>query len=295
MPAAPTDARITGDVVPGGTVRVVVALDVAPAEAWSALTDPEAVASWFGELDRPLQVGVPARLDFGDGDFFELVPDVISPPERLRYAWRFLGTGPEDTIEWRVRGGGDRTEVEVRDARPGRARSSARELLEGWRDFTSRLLGYADSGERTRYDWRRDVDGSIELPVAAEAARRRLLRGPALARWIPAAEAPGEPGTVLVPDDDGEPDRPTLAEEGSGGSGGRRFRVAHASWEAPTRLEIRVTSRSDDGSLLVIRHTGWEGISGDDEECRRQRKRFCDLWIRALRRARDVAAPDEAT
>lgn len=287
METAATDGPIAGSTSPDATVRVVIRVGCTPQRAWSVLTRPDEVSRWFGNLTVPFEVGVPTRLEFGDGDFFAITPLEVEPPRRLEYAWRFLGTGPEDTIHWCLRGTGSLTEVEVRDRQRGRTRSAARELLEGWLDFSRRLLGFVESGEPTRYDWRRDFDGSIELDASAERAFEILLSKPAQARWLlPSTSAP-EGGLLSVGDGE-DPDPLRLTELGSASPLGRTFGIETPTWAAPTRLHVEVVPRGEAESLLVVSHTGWAGVSRDPEECRRQRERFCSFWIGALHAARDA-------
>jgi uncharacterized protein YndB with AHSA1/START domain len=55
-----------------GVVNVAVKVSAPSASVWQSLTDSNVVAQWFGDLSTDLKSGRGARLDFGDGDFFEL-------------------------------------------------------------------------------------------------------------------------------------------------------------------------------------------------------------------------------
>lgn len=271
-----------------GEVRVSIHTAAPPERAWRALTDPGVVARWFAELRGALRPGEGARFDFGDGDFFAVETLEVDPPYALRYAWRFLGTGPRDTISWEVvpENGGSR--VAVLDEEPGRTREAAAALREGWLDFTSRLERHLETGEDTRYDWRRDLDGSVELATPLERARGLVLERGALSRWLPLEGATLEDGARWRVDDGAEPASLTVAGVQEDPSGEVRFRLSHPGWMHPTECTIALHPRGD-GALLVFGHQGWEEISADPAESRRQRCRLAGSWVAALSRARALA------
>src|SRR5262249_26975304 len=157
-------AAMTIDDDTRGTARVSIETTATSPHAFAALVDPARLARWFGTPSGPLVAGGSTRIAFGDGDFFDLADIQIDPPRQLRYSWRFLGLGPSNLITWTVRDspGGD-TVVTVTDDDMPRTAQVVAEMIEGWTDFTGRLRTYLATGESTRYDWRRELDGSVEL------------------------------------------------------------------------------------------------------------------------------------
>src|SRR5947209_3741587 len=158
----------------------------APArQVWQALTDPPVVSQWLGTLTTPLAEGQNTRLDFGDGDFFTLQDVVLNRPDHLRYSWRFLGIGPLDTIDWYIIPKGAGCRVTVTDSELERTPEAAAQLRKGWLDFTKRLKDYFVKGRPTRYSWRHDFDGSIEIDGGAEEIWDTLFGPDVLSKWLP--------------------------------------------------------------------------------------------------------------
>jgi uncharacterized protein YndB with AHSA1/START domain len=270
----------------GGRVEVRRALEASPAEAWRAITEPAAVGQWLGSLRDPLRPGATATLDFGDGDFFTLHDIRLESPVRLEYAWRFLGTGPLDAITWQVVPAGRGCEVTVADEEPGRSPEQAAQQQEGWLDFTDRLARFLATGQRTRYDWRREFDGAIELAVPPGAAWHRLFDPPRYAKWLPLGGGILEDGAPLAlgPDPDPESDPPTVSGVRWEPRDRVSFSVGRRDWLRPTDCELRLSPRGG-GAILSVRHTGWESISRDVRIPPDARKCFAALWVDALRRA----------
>jgi uncharacterized protein YndB with AHSA1/START domain len=271
-----------------GTVVVSVELPVTPARAWEALTEPEVAAKWFGELTQGLRQGGASRLDFGDGDFFDIVDVKLAPPQLIQYGWRFLGVGPLDTVTWRVApadGGGCR--VTVTDSEPFRSAEAAAMLREGWLDFTSRLVGFLVTGRPTRYDWRRELDGIGEIPRAPSDARTLFEDAGAQSAWLPFGGAALAEGAEFAPPDGLPPRTFAVRNLKREGADSASFRVECDGWLAPTECELELRPHGE-GALLSFSHTGWEAISRDPEEQLTQRRRFCELWVAALGRARQV-------
>ncbi len=275
-----------------GTVCLTVLVTVPPAAAWRALTDPALVQAWFGNLSGPLQPGGRAILDFGDGDFFALEQIRLAPPGRAQYSWRFLGIGPRETICWHVapRGGG--CAVTITDADPERPPEMTALLREGWMDFTGRLVRFLATGRPTRYDWRREVDGSIELSCCRSAARDALLAPAAIPAWLPLAGRAGESGDRLALAADGEPDCCAIAGSAVTSPDQVSFEVRHARCSGVTRCRLWLSDRRR-GALLSVNHVGWEGLGPDPQEPPSQRRRFAQFWIEALRRARALCEANE--
>ena len=267
-----------------GRVEVCLFLDVPPAKVWHALTDLDAVDRWFGTIRPALRTGGRAILDFGDGDFFTLRWIRLEPSQRLRYSWRFLGIGPLDTITWRLIPAGCGCELTVTDEEPGRLPQEAEQLRLGWLDFTGRLAGFLATGERTRYDWRREFDGAVELAIHSPAAWEVLFDPSRQPQWLPLGGPALKEGVPLVLDPEPTPaltlvtmvhwDPPTRVT----------FQIEHPDWLQPTACSVRLSPRGD-RVLLSVSHVGWEAINPDLDVPLAYRRRFAAMWIETLGRA----------
>lgn len=178
--------------ISSGKVRATVLVPAAGERVWEAITRRELVSMWFGDLSADIVAGQSIRLDFGDGDFFVIEGARAAVPNRLEYSWRFLGTGPQDRIAWDIEDRGHKCFVMVTDHEPARTRKACVELAEGWTDFLKRLERHLRTGDLTRYDWRRDFDGNIVLPVPASDAMRVLSDHRGRSIWSPFEKALGK-------------------------------------------------------------------------------------------------------
>ncbi|MCA1561451.1 MAG: SRPBCC domain-containing protein [Actinobacteria bacterium] len=254
-------------------VRVSAPVDV----TWRALWDPVRLAGWFGDLDRPWVVGRAGRIDFGDGDFFVVTPTEIVEERLIGFEWTFLGVGPVNRIRWSVRAVPDGTLVLVEDSDPARGAAEAEQLVQGWTDFFARLKRFLETGQRSRYGWREDIDGSVELPGESFAP----LRLESLYRWLPIASDGFGQRWFFVVDSNGP----------------RRFQLDHWDLELDAKLSCSVelpgSTTTDctvvvDGSRLRFTHTGW-GLLPDDRGLA-LRQRFAKTWVCALEDARRLAS-----
>jgi uncharacterized protein YndB with AHSA1/START domain len=268
----------------GTTVEVSLPLSVPVNDAWRALTEPQQLRQWLGTLSPGLQSGGKARLEFGDGDFFELDNIQLSPPFDLQYDWRFLGVGPLNTIRWNIQPLGTGSLLTLTDAERHRLRETAAELCEGWKDFTQRLKQFLLTNKPTRYDWGREFKGWVEIKGSAFAVWESLFESRGRSQWLLLdkpelaerahlrLEANDEHDIFLLDNIVKEP--PQLAT----------FEVLHPDWLSSTKCDLRLTPYGSN-QLLSITHVGWESISRDSSYCRRQRTRFAVFWTAALRRA----------
>ncbi len=276
--------------IESGAVEVTRTIAASATEVWKALTDPQVAAQWFGSLLTPLCRGQSVRLDFGDGDFFILQDILLEPPHLLHYAWRFLGTGPLDTITWHVHPKDQGCEVTVRDTEPHRTREEALQLRKGWLDFTRRLKDFFARSRPTRYSWRHDFEGSIELAGELGEVWQRLFENRALAGWLPLEVAAAlEAGARLVPADGLEPSALQVSEVVWNAPASVSFELSHESWRHSTRCELEL-SRRPHNILLNVTHNNWPAISLDKDYQKQQRKRFSEFWIQTLIGARHLIA-----
>jgi uncharacterized protein YndB with AHSA1/START domain len=271
------------------TVAVAVELPTDRATTWRALTEPRAIAQWFGDLSGPLVAGERVTLGFGDGDFFDVVVRAVEPRERLSFAWRFMGTGPRDEIDVRVGGDDSRSTVLVTDHEPERTREETSGLGEGWYDFLGRLGRWTATGENARYPWRSEVDVSIELPVHHEHARAVLL-GPGDATWLSAGRERIR-GDARLRLDDGEQPAVFEAHDVEWGEDEIEFGLRVPGQAGSTRCAVRLSSRPS-ATLLTVSHSGFADLHAPDAARKDVRRRFARAWIAACRRARQRVAAE---
>ncbi len=269
------DTAGTGDPHVPGTVRVTVEAGQPPGEAWAALTDPARLRCWFGTPDRDLAPGDPVRVEFGDGDFFLVQVERVEPGRLVAFSWRFLGVGPVDRIRWEVTPSPAGSAVTVVYSEPSRGPGAVREITEGWQDFLARLRSYLETGRSARYDWRGEIDGSIDLAAGADPLHD-LDR---IYRWLPVASDGFEPHWFFVVDDEG-PRRFEITDWRLI-AGRLTFGVRVPEASVPTRCVVR-TEPVASGLRLSFQHMGWRDLGLDDDVARQLRTRFAATWVAAL-------------
>jgi uncharacterized protein YndB with AHSA1/START domain len=266
-----------------GSVRVRIRVAATPEAAWSALVDPICAREWFAEATAELRTGRRLRFDFGDGDFFNADVLDCQPLRRLRYAWRFLGIGPQAMITWRLAPTNGGVELIANDEQTGRGQAEATELSGGWVDFGERLALFLTTSVRSRYDWRRDLDASIEVTAAPDVVSERLFATEAAREWLSLVPAARATGRLWMSDGEApsefEVDGLTVA------GGVLSFGLQSPQWRGPTACRLSVTRRPG-GSRLAVSHIGWPDIGDDASEQLCQRRRFCQWWAVSLLRAR---------
>ncbi|MFY1702677.1 SRPBCC family protein [Micromonospora sp. WMMA1923] len=254
-----------------------------PATVWRALTEPQGLAMWLGRVDPPMAPGVATRIDFGDGDFFDVEVDLVRAYDRLSFRWRFLGVGPEAQITWTVTGDDRSSTFTVDDRCPGRPPSEVAQLKEGWRDFTERLTAYLTTGAQSRYRWRQVIDGSAHLPPT----RWRPLREDGVFEWLPIGTDGDRQGWFFVVDNDG-PRRFAITDWSMVPDRTLTFSVAIPQARALTTCEVRLTPH-DGGTHLRVQHEGWGRLGLTDLHSRGLRHRFAATWAAALSLAEQTA------
>lgn len=254
----------------------VMATTESPVEAvWQALIDPLKLSGWFGDLDRPWQVGMPTRVDFGDGDFFTATAVEIVDRRHVEFEWSFLGVGALSRVCWAPTVLPSGTEIEITDVEPSRTPAESAQMVEGWTDFADRLVRYLATGRPTRYGWREQIDGSVDLPSGADPLADMY-------RWLPIASDGFGPHWFFVVDEEG----PRQFEIVSWSSlpTGLRFGVKVPDARMDTSCEVNV-DRVPGGTRLSFIHTGWRALGLPSERVRRLRSRFAATWTAALREA----------
>jgi len=275
-----------------GTVIVTRELHASATEVWDALTDPQILSQWFGALTAPLLPGQSTRLDFGDGDFFDLQNIVLDRPYRLQYTWRFLGIGPQDTVTWSISPGTGDCQVTVRDDEPERTQEASRELRKGWLDFSKRLKDYFAKGRPTRYSWRRDFEGSIELDGDVKHVWDLLFGTQVQDQWLPIDRALLDTEAHFIVNDSLEPSMLKIAEI-VWDPPSVSFELAHHDWLNPTKCTLELSPRGSN-TLLSVSHRNWKTISSDKAYQKQQRRRSSQFWIATLQRAQNLILTSNA-
>jgi uncharacterized protein YndB with AHSA1/START domain len=276
--------RIETEAIVLGTVVVQAAVQGSASTVYAALTEPEQVAAWFGTLTTPMCVGETTRLDLGDGDFFTLETLKLEKPSVVEYLWRFLGMGPLNTITFQVIPQDVGCCVRVFDREANRSQEAAAELKEGWIDFMQRLAAYLATGQISRYEWRQDVDGSIELPTSVSSAYEVLFAAGNLQRWLPLDQPDLEDGATLQLTDGSEPARVHIFQVAKKAPISVTFYLTDPTWKTASTCGLSLTEK---GAVtgLSFKHQGWTDIGPDAAYQFQQRKRFCTFWVEAMQRA----------
>jgi uncharacterized protein YndB with AHSA1/START domain len=269
--------------LPDDWARVMMSAPVARDEMWRAVTDPALVGQWFGTLRAPMTAGEDNRVEFGDGDFFDVEVDRIEPGRRLTFRWTFLGVGPECRVSWQVDGDEKASTLTVDDSCTGRPPSETAQLKAGWLDFVNRLATYLETGRPTRYEWRQEIDGSVLLP----AGDWRPLRPETVADWLPIATNGGGPGWFFVVDEEG-PRRFELHDWQLEPDRSLNFTVAMPQGDVPTVCALR-SEPGEQGLTLSVAHLGWDRLHLSDLQKRMLRHRFAATWRAALAQAEECA------
>jgi uncharacterized protein YndB with AHSA1/START domain len=225
---------------PNDWVRVASTLPLPPAAVWSAITEPDRIARWLGDLAAPMRAGTAVRLDFGDGDFFDIAVDEVRRGEMVAFRWRFLGVGPESEVRWWLGTPGDGTTLTVDDRCPGRPASEAAQLRAGWLDFLDRLATYLLTGESARYRWRDVIDGGVDLP----AGQWLPLRNATVTDWMPVAAESTQPRWFFIVDNDG-PRRFSIRDWHLIADESVRFGVAVPRARTATRCDVQAIPTDD--------------------------------------------------
>ncbi|GGM62342.1 hypothetical protein GCM10012275_36350 [Longimycelium tulufanense] len=272
-----------------GMVRVTRRVVDEPGEVWAALREPERLARWFGDLDRPLASGVDTRFEFGDGDFFTVRPHRVREGELLEFDWRFLGVGPVNHIRWRVEPAPGGTLVHVEDRDATRSPAEVAQMVDGWTDFLERLAEHLSTGRTTRYGCRDDIDGLVDLPKGPF----RPLGGTDVYRWLPVASDGFGPRWFFVVDDQG-PRRFPLHDWNLLVDERLTFTVGIPEVSVRPSCAVQVRSIGSSSLRLSFTHTGWASLGLPVRRARELRHRFADTWIAALRGAREHAGERSA-
>ncbi len=262
-------------------VRVAADVPADVERVWAALTEPVRLAAWFGTPRGGWHDREPWRIDFGDGDFFVVTPLRVTHRRSVEFLWSFLGVSPEQHISWRVAATAEGARITVEDADPVRPPAEIQQMREGWTDFLQRLEGYLRTGRSTRYEWRSDVDGSVDLPLDWDPLDPAVLY-----RWLPVTSDGFRPAWFFIVDADGPRRFPLV--DWSEREAGVTFTVRVTEHGAGTTAEVHV-QRLADRRRLQFSHRGWRDLGIPDHRAHAMRSRFAAAWTAAADSARALA------
>lgn len=105
----PTDSNAADGVVDAAnrSVRFVRTYPSSKKDVWDAVTDPDRLSRWLGNVTGALHIGGRYRVDFGDGDIATGEVVTCREPDRLVVTWEF----PDEGTTW--------VDVELADADTG--------------------------------------------------------------------------------------------------------------------------------------------------------------------------------
>jgi uncharacterized protein YndB with AHSA1/START domain len=149
--ATRTRARIVGTLRPEhgkGVVRMEGRYDTDVDDMWSALTDPERLARWIGDVSGDLHVGGEFSARFTSTWEGVGRVDVCERPHRLSVTMS-PGTAEETVIEAQLHGDGEATMLIIEER--GLPLDSYADHGAGWQAHVEDLDTYLDGRERA--DW----------------------------------------------------------------------------------------------------------------------------------------------
>jgi rhodanese-related sulfurtransferase/uncharacterized protein YndB with AHSA1/START domain len=257
--------------------RVTRAIRASAGEVWAALTEPNNVRNWLGEISPGFRVGRLSQLDAGDGDLYALEVFRMESPHRLSYGRRRFGIDVKESISWEVAPGPDGCLVTVSYSAPelDDDRQSAEHAE--WLFHTSRLEKYLAAAPLPPAPPEREFILSTDLPGDAASVRAHL--GAYLEKVFGAAwdASAADYRTTLTLRDEGEPGDVQVIGRAEPATLSMSLELDHVTWHCPTSARLVLRQR-DQGTRLTIRHRGWEGTAFDDETRVRQRRRFARFW-----------------
>jgi uncharacterized protein YndB with AHSA1/START domain len=274
-------SRLPSGIVDGDSIRVRLRTGCDADRVWLAMRDPARLSLWFGDLDRPWQRGGVGRVDFGDGDFFDVVTRDVVEGRLIDFDWSFLGLAPTARIRWTLTSLPDGTEITVADHQADRTPAEVDELVAGWTDFWERLGRFLDTGHTSRYGQRDEIDGGVVLPCDAAPLNPCTIH-----RWLPVASDGLNLRWFFVIDEDG-PRRFRLTDW-QAGPDQVTFSVEIPGADRPTSCSLRVEPVAQ-RQRLSFSQTGWGRLGLSDSRVRLLRRRFTTTWVEALERARELA------
>lgn len=287
---------------------------VIPASAetvWAALTEPAAVALWFGRISGQWATeGAESMLDFDDGEFFYCRTEIVTPvtngrPGVLHYLWRWVGIGPAASVTWTVRANADAdadadattvtvTEQAVNPPSDWRSWNGM-----GWPGILEQLAGYLRTHTDWRWPWRR-MGPYVQAVLAAPPyeAWEAVSSSAAVKHWLQRSagtlDPDGEPMTIVMGDASGTAlldvrRRVDAGQEFPSFLPYLEFELGRPGWERRLGGRLWIEPAGLGRSLLQVFHHGWEGLSLPNPL--EERRILTGFWIGAFRRASSMFAP----
>jgi rhodanese-related sulfurtransferase/uncharacterized protein YndB with AHSA1/START domain len=247
-------------------------------EIWAALTEPDAVGKWWGEISAPFQRGHLSQLTLGDGDVHLLEIIELKPPRHLELGRRLFGIGPKELICWQISAKEDGCLVTV--SHGALDPETDREAVEPaeWVLYTDRLEKWLEKAPLALVPRTREFVLSADLPGDAASVRAHLMEHLAKVFESSRGSFGGSYQASPLLDDCGEP-KDFQITLGPADACSVLLDVAHATWVVPTTARLHLRQR-EQGTRLTVQHGGWAAISFDDETRTRQRARFARFWHR---------------
>jgi uncharacterized protein YndB with AHSA1/START domain/rhodanese-related sulfurtransferase len=278
------DGEWTGRPVGRGALEHVTRAIRAPAEKiWAALTDPDVVRMWLGEVSPPFQLGRLSQLATGDGDVHALEIFHMEPPHHLEYGRRRFGIDVKETIDWTVVPNPDGCLVTVSWSASEHKDDHRSPEHEEWLFHTDRLEKVIAGVPLPAAPPDREFLLSTDLPGGVATVQDHLTRY--LGRMLdtpPNALAEGYRTTISLtdgtePSDRVEPSDVELTCRADPSTFSVCMYLDHATWSSPTSARLALRQRAQ-GTRLTVRHRGWEGVAFDDRTRIRHRRRFAQFW-----------------
>lgn len=260
--------------------RVTIAIRSSAEEIWKALTEPDIVRKWWGEISPPFRVGRLSQLAVGDGDLYALEIVRLEPPYHLEYGRRLFGIGAKETIRWIISAKEGGCLINVSYTVPELDGDRRCAWHEEWIDHTDRLEKCLKNESLRPSPRLRELIISTELPGGITSVRSYLSEY--LKKVFGLFRNPfyEKDETTLSVRDGAEPnDVRIVTGRGDSTACSVSLELSHSTWLYPTSAHLYLRQRPQ-GTKLTIRHRGWEGTAFDDEDRKRQRARFARFWHR---------------
>lgn len=280
--------------------RLVSAIDlpgVTPEDVWHALTSPAVLRLWLAQCHGLLTAtDRDCTLDFEDGEFFLCRSRVVERPNRLEYAWRWLGIGQATVVRWDIqRGpGGGATRVTVTEDAMNPPWDWQTWNGGGWPGILDQLAAYLRTGTTWRWPWRRmGPYAQVELPVPFYQAWEKLLAPISLRFWLQVMRGdtltPGAKLTVLMGDASGSLELTVHrvvqpGEQPPSFLPSVDFSIARPVWGTEIQGRIWLEPAGWGSCLLQVFQFNWENLPAQLQLS--ERKLVTSFWAGVAHRAR---------
>jgi uncharacterized protein YndB with AHSA1/START domain/rhodanese-related sulfurtransferase len=259
--------------------RVTRAIRAPAEEIWTALTDPDVVRTWLGEISPAFQVGGLSQLTVCDGDVHALEAFRMEQPHRLVYGRRRFGIDAKETIDWTVAPSADGCLVTVSWSAPEHDDDRRSAEHEEWLFHTDRLEKLLAGAPLPAAPPDREFLLSTDLPGSAASVLDDLTRYLERVLDTPPNALAEEHRTTISLSDGAEPTDVELVGRADPSTCSVSLDLDHATWSSATSARLVLRQRAQ-GTRLTVRHRGWEGVAFDDETRVRHRRRFAEFWHR---------------